>query len=353
MKKVSKTIAPPSPYTTLDSATGPIPIPMHNDYLFRALLQRNNKVLKGLICSLLRLSSEQVQTVTITNPIELGDTVDSKVFFLDIRVLMNDHAYINLEMQVVNEYNWVERSLCYLCRSFDSLEHGQDYSEARPSVQIGLLNFTLFPENPEFYSTYQFLNVKNHMLYSDKLRLSVLDLTRIDLATEEDRSYHIDYWASLFKSTTWEEIKMLAQKDDCIKDASNTIYQLSQDEKIRLQCEAREDYYRRECRIAKQHKAIDDLEARIAAKDAVIANMQNAVSEKDAVIAGMQNAVSEKDAVIAGMQNAASEKDAVIAGMQNAVSEKDAVIAGMQNAVSEKDVQIAALKAELERLKAN
>ena len=47
------------------------------------------------------------------------------------------------------------------------------------------------------------------MLYSDKLRLSVVDLTKIDMATKEDKAYHIDYWASLFKATTWEEIKML------------------------------------------------------------------------------------------------------------------------------------------------
>ena len=71
------------------------------------------------------------------------------------------------------------------------------------------------------------LNVKNHAIYSDKLRLSVLNLTRIDLATEEDKHYRIDYWASLFKSTTWEEIKMLAQKDKYIEEASATIYELS------------------------------------------------------------------------------------------------------------------------------
>jgi len=39
----------------LDSATGPVTIPMTNDYLFRALLQRNNNVLKGLLCSLLQM----------------------------------------------------------------------------------------------------------------------------------------------------------------------------------------------------------------------------------------------------------------------------------------------------------
>ena len=281
MKRKNTTTAVVNTSATFGSATGPVTIPMHNDYLFRALLQRNNRVLKGLICSLLHLSDKQVQTVTITNPIELGETIDSKEFFLDIRVMMNDHTYINLEMQVVNEYNWVERSLCYLCRSFDNLEHGQDYCDVKPSIQIGLLNFTLFPKNPEFYATYQFLNVKNHMLYSDKLRLSVLNLTRIDLATEEDRIYHTDYWASLFKSTTWEEIKMLAQKDDYIKEASDTIYQLSQEEKIRLQCEAREDYYRRECRITKQHDRINELTTQIAEKDAQL-------NKKDALINALE-----------------------------------------------------------------
>lgn len=35
---------------------------------------------------------------------------------------------------------------------------------------------------------------------------------------------------------------MLAQKDSMIKEASDTILQLSQDEQIRLRCEARADY---------------------------------------------------------------------------------------------------------------
>ncbi len=38
-------------------------------------------------------------------------------------------------MQIINEGNWVERSLSYLCRTFDSLEKGQNYSEALPAVQ--------------------------------------------------------------------------------------------------------------------------------------------------------------------------------------------------------------------------
>lgn len=36
------------------------------------------------------------------------------------------------------------------------------------------------------------VNEKNYRIYSDKFRLSVLDLTQIELATAEDRAYRID-----------------------------------------------------------------------------------------------------------------------------------------------------------------
>ena len=39
---------------------------------------------------------------------------------------------------------------------------------------------------------------------------------------------------------------MLTEQNEYIKEASATIYQLSQEEAIRQQCEAREDYYRRQ-----------------------------------------------------------------------------------------------------------
>ena len=255
-------------------ASGPLVIPMTNDYLFRALLQRSNTVLKGLICSLLYLSPKDVYSVEITNPIELGTSLCDKTFILDIRLSLNDDTIINLELQVINQHNWVERSLSYLCRSFDTLQSGQNYKRVPTVIQIGLLNFTLFPERPEFYATYQLLNVRNHSLYSDKLRLSVLDLTQIPLATEKDRSCQLDCWARFFKSTTWEELNMLAQNNETLKDAASTVYQLTAEERIRMECEAREDYYRTQKDI---QNMIDETnakyEAATAEKEALTAEL--------------------------------------------------------------------------------
>ena len=74
---------------------------MTNDYMFRAVLQSNNKVLRGLICSLLHLSEREVLSVEITNPIILGKSIESKELRLDINVLLNNRTLINLEIWIL------------------------------------------------------------------------------------------------------------------------------------------------------------------------------------------------------------------------------------------------------------
>ncbi len=267
--------------TLLFPSTGSLVVSMTNDYLFRALLQRNNKVLKGLICSLMHLTQDEVTSVVITNPIELGTSIGDKTFILDIKVLLNSLTVINLEMQVINQYDWVERSLSYLCRNFDTLQSGETYENVKPVIQIGLLNFTLFPARLEFYATYQLLNVKNYSLYSDKLRLSVLDLTHTDMATEKDRLYQINYWANLFRATTWEELNMLAQNNECLKEAATTVYQLSQEERIRMECEAREDFLRTQRGIQNRLARLKKSEAEIKAQEIEIKAQEDKIKAQE------------------------------------------------------------------------
>ena len=77
--------------------------------MFRAVLQKNTKVLKGLIGALLHLDPESIE-VEITNPIILGKSFENKDMILDINVIINGQTRLNLEMQIVNYHNcdsWV------------------------------------------------------------------------------------------------------------------------------------------------------------------------------------------------------------------------------------------------------
>ena len=253
---------------------------MTNDYMFRLILEKNNYVLKGLICSLLSLVPEDIISVEIQNPILLNETVDDKEFILDIKILMNDSAIINLEMQMSYMLNWRERSLCYLCRVFDQLSHGQLYDDVKPAIHIGFLNFNPnSDEKPEFYASYKLLNEKTHAAYSDKFILRVVNLKQIDSATDEDRANRVDYWARLFTATTWEEIKMLAQNNDFIASASQSLYESNADELTREKCRARENYMCLERTLAEQKNRLAAQEAALAEKDKLIRRLQKQLAE--------------------------------------------------------------------------
>lgn len=340
------------------SATGPLLIPMTNDYLFRALLQHNNQVLKALISSLLHLPIKEVRSVAIINPILLGESIDEKTFFLDVFVVLNNYTRINLELQVINERNWPERSLSYLCRTFDNLNSGENYSVVKPAIQIGLLDFTLFPEYPEFYSTYQFMNIKNYTIYSDKMRLSVLNLTRKDLSTEEDQKFHLHHWASFFKAATWEELKMLAKQDEFIDKASATIYQLSQEEQIRLQCEAREDYYRRQRTIQYNLNKLDEQKDTIESQNTTI-ERQNATIEEQKINIEKQNTAIEEQKINIEKQNTTIEEQKINIEKQNTTIEKQKINIEKQNTtikqltdkVASQETELTSLRDEITSLR--
>ncbi len=270
MKKSKKITVP------YEEATGATSYGLTNDYMFRAVFQNNELAQKGLIASVLHMNPNDIRSVDIRNPIKLGEQIDDKEFVLDIEVLLNNNHVINLEMQMTNQLNWQDRSLSYLCRSFDQLYKGDDYSEAKPATHIGFLNFTPFPDTPEFNSCYKPLNIKNHCLYSSKFSLHMVDLTHIELATEEDKSWKIDYWARLFTAKTWEDVKMIAEKDKYMKAAAEEMYVLSADGLIEQRCRARDDYRKLE---NSRNRIMKELTEALEAKDKEIELLKQQLAE--------------------------------------------------------------------------
>lgn len=221
---------------------GPLHFRFTNDYLFRATLQTSSLALKGLVCALMEISMEDIQECTIENPIELGKNIDEKTCILDVKILLNSTERINIELQVWNEGDWSDRSLLYLCRAFDDLPPGSSYSSLKKTIHIGILNFQLFPDEQEFYSEYKMINEKTGKVYNDKFILRVLELTQMKNVSKELRHTDLYRWARLFKASNWEEVSALAEENVVFKETASTIKKLTAEEKIKLQCEARERY---------------------------------------------------------------------------------------------------------------
>ena len=226
----------------LQKATGEIEYNMTNDYMFRALFQKNNRALKGLLGSLLHMQPEEILSVEIMNPIVIGEAIQDKKFRLDIKAILNNYQQINLEMQVVNHHDWPERSIGYLSRMYNNLQKGDQYIDTKPAIHIGILNFSPFEEQPIFYSRNLLMDVVQHRIYSSKFAVNVLDLSHIEMATQADKGWNLDFWARLFKAKTWEEMKMIAKDNEYFTEASNTLCDLYADFNVRERCRDREDY---------------------------------------------------------------------------------------------------------------
>lgn len=217
---------------------------MRNDYMFKAVLQKSESVLRNLIAALLQIDESEIATCEILNSIELGKSVDAKDCVLDVKVLLNSQEIIDLEVQVRNENNWPERSLLYWSRAYDDLKEGEEYRRLRKTYHIGILNFTLFEDNPSFYAEYKLMDTRTDKVYTDKINIRILDLTRINEASGEYDA-NLVRWAKVFKADTMKELEILAQEEEVMQTMVSHLRELSEDERLRQQLQAREDYERR------------------------------------------------------------------------------------------------------------
>ena len=213
-----------------------------NDYMFRAVVQTSEDALRGLLSALLYIPEEEILSCVICNPIILGDAIDEKTCILDIRVLLNDNRQINLEMQMGSIENWTDRSVFYLCRMFTDMKKGLDYTQTKQSIHIGIMMKSPIPEDAAFYNEYALKNRRTGYEFTGKIALHVLDLSCLEQVPEEERNSALYHWACVFKAKTWKEVLAMAEQSESIKKAVVTLRELSEDEKIRLQCEARERY---------------------------------------------------------------------------------------------------------------
>ena len=219
---------------TLATAEGKIDYTLMNDMLFHMVMSKSKKALKGF-------RESDVRSVKLLNTIDYTETL-TKQIALDVRVELNNRELIDIEIQVAKKQGWINRSLLYLCRTFDNLQAAEDYERIKPATHVGILDFNLFPEHPEFYARYLMTNVKNGNVYTPNFALNVLSLKHIDKATAEDEANSLVYWARLFKATTWEELKKLAEHSSAFEEVTDKMYKVNTDEQERYLIEAHEKY---------------------------------------------------------------------------------------------------------------
>lgn len=89
-----------------------------NDFIFKKILgePKNAELLKDLLESI--LTDIKIDKVEINSDVSLErKMITDKLGILDILATLNDNTKVNIEMQVKNYYNTIERS-CFMVQEY-------------------------------------------------------------------------------------------------------------------------------------------------------------------------------------------------------------------------------------------
>jgi predicted transposase/invertase (TIGR01784 family) len=275
-----------------------------NDVLFKTLFVKYPELLKRLVANMLDINLVNIGRFAITNPDTPPEVVGEKFCRLDISMTV-DGQRVDLEVQVVNEGDYPERSLYYWAREYSSaLQEGGEYSDLPRTIVISILAFKQF-DCVEYYSEYQALEITRYSLLSDKFCLKFYELPKlpkVDSAEDE-----LKLWLTLFNAKTEEDLLNIeAIGGTVMKQAIGAYRQVTATDEFkeieRLRSRARHNEAsalgkaRREGRAEADEKwqvVIADKDAAIADKDAAIADKDVAIADKDAQIAALLARLNE------------------------------------------------------------
>lgn len=208
------------------------------DFCFQELMN-NPKVRKGFVAALLKIAPDSIESTSLLPTLLPREAPNDKLGILDVYILLTNGTQLNLEMQVRYFAYWDERVLFYLSKMFtNQLKEGDDYENLKKCIHVSILDFIHFPEDKQCYRTIHLRDDETGALYSDKLELHIFELKKLpeEVKTGDD----IIAWMKFFSGKNREELKRMANTNEYIDEAYNTLLKLSADDIKRLEYEARE-----------------------------------------------------------------------------------------------------------------
>ena len=73
---------------------------LSNDYMFHVVMQECEDAMHCLVAALLGIKVSDIKECRILNPIIMGDTMEEKDCVLNLNLLLNNEAKINIELQM-------------------------------------------------------------------------------------------------------------------------------------------------------------------------------------------------------------------------------------------------------------
>ncbi|EPB8167299.1 Rpn family recombination-promoting nuclease/putative transposase [Clostridium perfringens] len=202
------------------------------DFVFKKLFgaEESKESLISLLNAIIKSDSPIEDVEILNNDLDKEHNAD-KFSRLDIKAKTDKDELINIEIQIKNEYNMIQRTLYYWSRIYtDQLSSTRDYSELSRTICINILNFKLL-DNERYHNTYRLKELTTNEELTDIEEIHFIELPK-SKHVDKDEVNNIDSllkWIEFIKEPESETVKILETTDEVLRNAKAQLYKISLD----------------------------------------------------------------------------------------------------------------------------
>lgn len=199
-----------------------------NDYVFRYLFgeEGDEELLTSLISAILE---EEIKQTSIRNPYILKFYFETKECILDIRAETDENVLVNIEMQLGNSPELLNRILLNWSRLYaGQMKQGDTYLVLKKTITILILD-DAYPTH-DFHTCLRIRNCEQKFELTDLLEIHILELPKVHKRREQDRNDTLIAWMNFLNAQTREELEMASEANPVIRKAADILTAMSRDE---------------------------------------------------------------------------------------------------------------------------
>ena len=232
--------------------------PPKMDIIFQALFGEvgSENITKDFLEKILKRKIEKISLDK--NPILRRELKDDKLGVLDIITELDGKEKCNIEMQLIDKNNIIERMLYYWSKMYTrQIKAGDDYNKLEKTIVILIADFNIKGlEEVEYHSTWKIIetNSAKKLILTDKFELDIIELSKIK-GRENEKDQLLD-WLIFLENPESERVTRKMEENENLKEAVEKLDRISKDEKMQRIIELREKAIRDEHAI--YAKGVDD-----------------------------------------------------------------------------------------------
>lgn len=204
------------------------------DVVFQALFGEvgNESITKGFLETILERKIDSIDLSR--NPILRREFKDEKLGVLDIIARLDENEICNIELQIVDKKNIIERILYYWSRLYSrQIKSGEDYKILQKAIVILITDFKIENlEELDYHSRWKIMEDKQgkKIILTQKLEIDIIELPKI-IGKEKEQDNLLD-WLYFLENPKSERVTEKMKENENLKEAVKKLDNLSEDEKM-------------------------------------------------------------------------------------------------------------------------